>query len=53
MTDKVLATVEALPHGHRKINWTAAIGGIASLITLFSGGQLGLDASTQATRSSA
>jgi hypothetical protein len=49
MTDKVLATVEVASAWASKINWTAAIGGIASLITLFSGGQLGLDASTQAT----
>jgi hypothetical protein len=49
MTDKVLATVEVASAWASKINWTAAIGGIASLVTIFSGGQLGLDASTQAT----
>ena len=49
MTDKVLATVEVVSAWSSKINWVAAIGALASAITLLSGNKLSIDPDTQKT----
>lgn len=47
MTDKVLATVEVASAWASKVNWAAAVGGVAALITVLSGGKMGIDSETQ------